>query len=114
MQVLPESVFLARNPGPRAGLVRASRLLLLGTVASIGFSDSAQSADDDSAKAASTLPNIYLDMRTIYTTVPGNTLSIGFSNPSLSSALATLQSLATLTNSVALPIRPSLSVRSAA
>jgi hypothetical protein len=41
---------------------------------SIGLSDTAQSADDDSAKAASTLPNIYLDMRTIYTSVRGNAL----------------------------------------
>jgi hypothetical protein len=81
---------------------------------SIGLSDTAQGADDDPAKAASTLPNIYLDLRTIYTMVPGNALSIGFSNPSLSSALATLQSFAALTNSRPLPIRPSLSVRSAA
>jgi hypothetical protein len=102
------------QPGPRAGLVRASRLLLLGMFVSIGLSDTAQGADDDPAKAASTLPNIYLDLRAIYTTVPGNALSIGFSNPSLSSALATLQSFAALTNSRPLPIRPSLSVRSAA
>lgn len=89
--------------------------MVLGALVSIGFSDFAQSADleDDSAKAASTLPNVYLDLRTNYTMVPGNTLSIGFSNPSLSSALATLQSLATLTNSPALPIRPSLPNRSA-
>ena len=87
--------------GPRAGLVRAWRLLLLGASLSFGFCHSAQSADADSdpAKAASTLPNIYLDLRTIYTTVSGNALSIGFSNPSLASALATLQSLAALTNS---------------
>jgi hypothetical protein len=109
--------FRSAQPGPRAGLVRACRLLLLGASISIGFSESAQSADvgDDTAKAAaSTLPNIYLDMRTIYTTVSGNALSIGFSNPSLSSALATLQSLATPTNSPTLPMRPSLSIRSAA
>ena len=96
--------------------MRAWRLLLLGASLSIGFCHSAHSADADSdpAKAASTLPNIYLDLRTIYTTVSGNALSIGFSNPSLASALATLQSLAALTNCPALPIRPSLSIRSAA
>jgi hypothetical protein len=95
----------------------ASCLLLLGASVSIGFSDSAQSADvgDDTAKAAaSTLPNIYLDLRTIYTTTPAGTLSIGFSNPSLSSALAALQSLAPLANSPALPTRPSPSRQSAA
>jgi hypothetical protein len=81
-----------------------------------GFFWVCQSADvgDDTAKAAaSTLPNIYLDMRTIYTKTPGDTLSIGFSNPS-SSAVATLQSLAPLANSPALPARPPLSAQSAA
>jgi hypothetical protein len=87
--------FRSAQPGLRAGLVRACRLLLLGASISIGFSETAQSADvgDDTAKAAaSTLPNIYLDMRTMYTKTPGDTLSLGFSNPS-SSAVATLQSL---------------------
>jgi hypothetical protein len=109
--------FRGAQPGLRAGLVRAFCLLLFGVCVSIGFSESAHSADagDDAAKAAaSTLPNIYLDMRTTYTSTPGGTLSIGFSNPSLSSALATLQSLATLANSPALPARPSLSRQAAA
>ena len=35
-------------------------------------------------------------MRTTYSSVPANTLSIGFSNPSLSSAIATLQTLSAL------------------
>ena len=97
--------FPGPQPGLRAGLVRASCLLLLGASVSIGFSESAQSADvgDDTAKAAaSTLPNIYLDLRTTYTSTPGGTRSIGFSNPSLSSAFATIQSLAALANSPAL------------
>jgi hypothetical protein len=68
----------------------------------LGSSNFAQGADpdgDDAANAASTLPNIYLDLRTIYSRVPANTLSIGFSNPSsLSSAIATLQTLSTLPN----------------
>jgi hypothetical protein len=59
------------------------------------------------------VPNIYLDLRTTYTSTPGGTLSIGFSNPSLSSALATIQSLAALANSPALPARPSLSRQTA-
>lgn len=62
--------------------------------------------DNDGQTAMSTLPNIYLDLRTNYATAPANTLSIGFSNPSLSSAIATLQSLSALTN---LPTLPSLS-----
>ncbi len=68
-----------------------------------------EDGDDDSAKATATLPNIYLDLRTNYATVPANTLSIGFSNSSLSSAIATLQALSTLTNSPTLPTLPTLS-----
>jgi hypothetical protein len=77
-------------------------MLALCAFASIGISASAQGADadSDSAKAASSLPTTYLDLRTNYATLPANTLSIGFSNPSLSSVLASLQSL---TNSPTLP-----------
>jgi opacity protein-like surface antigen len=54
------------------------------------------SDDDEPEKPASTLPNLYLDLRTIYTTVPANALAIGFRNftalPTLSSPAS--QSLA--------------------
>jgi hypothetical protein len=73
------------------------------------FSDVVQSKDNDddsSAKASSALPNIYLDLRTNYATLPANTLSIGFSNTSLSSALATLATVSTPTN---FPTRPTRS-----
>jgi opacity protein-like surface antigen len=63
-------------------------------------------SDDGSAKTASTLPNIYLDLRTNYATVPANSLSIGFSSPSISTAIATLQSLSALTNAANLPTSP--------
>lgn len=63
--------------------------------------------DDNSADAASTLPNIYLDMRTIYTTLPANTLSIGFSAPP---ALATLPTLAALSAAASTPSIRSLGV----
>ncbi|MEH2482193.1 opacity protein-like surface antigen [Nitrobacteraceae bacterium AZCC 2146] len=46
-------------------------------------------SDEASTKKKSTLPNIYLDLTTIYTSVPANTLAIGFRNvtslPTLSS-----------------------------
>jgi len=102
------------RPGAAARVLRACRLLVFCALASIGFSVSAHSADlgDDSAKAASTWPTTYLDLRTNYATLPANTLSIGFSNPSLSSVLAALQSLQTLTNSPALPARSLPSSRS--
>lgn len=35
----------------------------------------------DSADAATTLPNIYLDLKTTYTALPSGVLSIGFDNP---------------------------------
>jgi hypothetical protein len=100
------------NPGhsgvthPRNGLGRATGLVFLGVLGSSGFSGLAHGADlnDDAAKTASTWPNIYLDLRTSYTRVPANSLSIGFSNPSsVSSAIAALQALATLPNGPTLP-----------
>ncbi|MBA2399773.1 MAG: hypothetical protein H0V72_13930 [Bradyrhizobium sp.] len=44
------------------------------------------------------MPNIYLDLRTIYTTLPAGTLSIGFSAPPLLSTLTGLTTLGTLTS----------------
>jgi hypothetical protein len=72
----------------------------------ISFSGAAfgKDADDDQpARPASTLPNIYLDLRTNYATVPANTLSIGFSNPSLFTTLTTFANLTSLTNLTTLP-----------
>jgi hypothetical protein len=91
--------------------------VLLGVLASLCFSDLALSkdnkdnsdGDDGSTKAASTLPNIYLDLRTIYTAVPANSLAIGFSPASLSSVVSALQMLSTLTNLPANRPRPLLS-----
>ena len=71
----------------------------------------AQEGDDDDelAKTASTLPNIYLDLRTNYTRLPANTLSIGLGNSSLLST--TISNVAALTNTAvpASPGRPALS-----
>ena len=104
----------AAQRGSRASLVQSACRVALAGLLSLWFSGLALSKDNDdsddkSAKAASTLPNIYLDLRTNYATVPANTLSIGFSNPSLFSALATLQTLTTPTNLPTLPTRPILS-----
>ena len=100
--------------GAKDTLVGSAGRAALAGLLSFHFSGVALSADkedsdDQSAKAASTLPNIYLDLRTNYATVPANTLSIGFSNPSLSSAIATLQTLSTLTNSPTALTLPTLS-----
>jgi hypothetical protein len=86
---------------PRSGLARASCLVFVGAIGSSGFSDLARGADldADAAKIASTLPTIYLDLRTIYSRVPAGALSLGFSNPSaVSTAVATLQMLSALPN----------------
>ena len=88
--------------------------VVLGVLLSLCFSDLAQSkdnkdnsdSDDNSAKTASTLPNIYLDLRTIYTTLPANSLSIGFSPSSISSLIPALQKLSMLTNPPAIPTGP--------
>jgi hypothetical protein len=99
--------------GSKAKLVRsASRVALAGLV-TFYFSGAALSKDvddgDQPAKPASALPNIYLDLRTNYATVPANTLSIGFSNPSLFATLTTFANLTSLTNLTTLPARPALS-----
>ena len=65
----------------------------------------ADDSDDQPAKAASALPNIYLDLRTNYATVPANALSIGLGNQAL---FATLPVLTTLTSLPMLPSRPAL------
>jgi hypothetical protein len=62
--------------------------------------------DEEEATAKPTLPNFYLDMRTIYSTLPAGSLSIGFSAPPLLSGLASLSSPRTPTS----PSSQSLSV----
>ena len=102
---------------PRRSTV-ALRLFLPRLVAAclIGlcFSGAAFGKDrnDDSGAPADATPNIYLDLRTSYATVPAGALPVGFGSPALFSAL---QSLAlanggTLPTSVSLPSRQSLAV----
>ena len=77
--------------------------LALGLLVSLSFAGLALAKDkgddeDGPAPAKPTLPNIYLDMRTIYTTLPAGALSIGFSTPPLLSTLSNLSSLTALTS----------------
>jgi hypothetical protein len=51
--------------------------------------------EEDAARAKPALPNIYLDLRTIYSTLPAGSLSIGFSTPPLLSTLTNLSTLRT-------------------
>jgi hypothetical protein len=93
------------------GLARFGRSAALGALVYLCFSGLALGKDDgddeeDAATTRPVLPNIYLDMRTIYSTLPAGSLSIGFSTPPLLSRLANLPSLKTLTS----PSSRSLSV----
>jgi len=79
------------------------RHLALGVLLSLCLSDLALGKDngdddDETAKPKSALPNIYLDMRTVYTTLPAGALSIGFSAPPLLSTLSNLSSIGTLSS----------------
>jgi hypothetical protein len=82
--------------------------LVMSYFSGAALSKDADDSDEQSAKPASGVPNIYLDLRTNYATVPANALSIGFSNPSLFSALTTLRTLASLTDLTNLTTRPTL------
>ena len=74
---------------------------MIGVLTSLCLSGLAIGKDNDDEDGASTkpaLPNFYLDMRTIYSTLPAGSLSIGFSAPPLLSRLASLSSLRTATS----------------
>jgi len=73
----------SRRPALRAA---ATGLLCLALSAGAAFA-----ADDEEDKPAKPdVPNIYLDLRTIYATIPAGTLGLGFGNTSLSAAFAAL------------------------
>ena len=69
-----------------------------------GFALGKDDGDDDAGPAkTAALPNIYLDLRTTYATLPANTLSIGLGDTSL---FATLSNIATLVNPATLSTAP--------
>lgn len=75
-------------------------------VSSLALAADKSSDEEDADSTRPALPNIYLDMRTVYATVPAGALSIGFSPPPLLATLGNLSSLRTLTS----PSSRSLSV----
>jgi hypothetical protein len=106
--------------GLQTAFTRSARRATLGVLISLCFSGLAlgkdkSSDDDDAAKPRPELPNVYLDLRTIYTTLPANTLSIGFSAPPLLSTLSNLSSLSTpstpSSRSIALDVPLTVDVR---
>ncbi len=113
------SPFVSRSPFAGHGLRPNDRLLTLILLAMMsgigpGLAADAGSDSDGQANSGSQLPNIYLDLRTTYSAVPANTLSIGFGSSSLASTVATLQALTALPNSPTLPTLSSPSSRSLA
>ena len=90
----------------KAAAARSIRTALFATLASFYFGQPAlakDDGDDELAKQAPTIPNLYLDMRTNYSTVPAGALSIGFANTGLLPTLQALQSLTTNNNFPTLP-----------
>jgi len=101
--------FSVTSAGATQSITRpGSTRLALGVLLSFCFCGLAFAEEDDeeTTKPKPTLPNIYLDMRTNYSTLPAGVLSIGFSPPPLLSTLSNLSSLATATS----PASRSLSV----
>ncbi|WP_334432982.1 hypothetical protein [Bradyrhizobium sp. AZCC 1610] len=109
------STSFTRSTAPRRlklALARSVGGVALGVLVSFCVTGLALGKDDgddeeeDATAAKPALPNFYLDMRTIYSTLPAGSLSIGFSSPPLLSRLVSLSSLRTQTS----PSSQSLSV----
>src|SRR4029453_5961098 len=98
------STSFTRSTAPRRlklALARSVRSVALGMLVSFCVTGLALGKDEDDGEEDTTkpkpaLPNVYLDMRTIYSTLPAGTLSIGFSAPPLLATLANLSALRTL------------------
>ncbi|WP_431206455.1 hypothetical protein ACQ86E_12145 [Bradyrhizobium betae] len=66
--------------------------------------------DDGGAPAKPTVPNIYLDLRTTYATIPAGTLGLGFGNTSLSAAFEALTARRGATLPGGLPAAKSIAI----
>jgi hypothetical protein len=76
----------------KAAAARSIRAALFATLASFYFGQPAHAkddGDDESAKPVPAIPNLYLDMRTNYSTVPAGALSIGFGTTAYSLTVGT-------------------------
>jgi hypothetical protein len=88
---------------PWFGLARSAGgaalgMLLTLCLCSLALANDEDDDEEDAAKTKPALPNVYLDVRTIYSTLPAGSLSIGFSAPPLLATLANLSSLRTPTS----------------
>jgi hypothetical protein len=80
--------------------IRHGSLIFIASICMFGCNAAlAAEADDDAAKPASAIPNMYLDLRTIYSTVPAGAIGIGgFGGGAISTAIQTLQTLTPAAN----------------
>src|SRR5271167_1718415 len=104
----------ARRPKPRHS--PSTHRVAIGLLLSLSFCDYALGADDnddedDPAKAKAVFPTTYLDLRTYYTTLPANTLSIGFGGLSVLGALPSLSSPSSRTVAIDAPLTIDLNDR---
>lgn len=87
----------------RCRRVNVAACMAVATLAVMG-SGQVCAADDADGAAAAWSPNVYLDLRTNYSTVPANSLSIGFGTLSPSATLSNLRSLINVATSSAAPV----------
>ncbi|MCG2629818.1 hypothetical protein L6654_24640 [Bradyrhizobium sp. WYCCWR 13023] len=97
---------LHRSP-PYRPAWRAVAMGLLCLTASAG---AAYAADEEDTPAKPAVPNIYLDLRTTYATIPAGTFGLGFGNTSLSAAFEALATLRGGTLPNGLPAAKSIAV----
>lgn len=83
--------------------VRHGWLIVVALAASLDCALAADADDDGATKPASAIPNLYLDLRTTYATVPAGAIAIGFGNGAIGSVIETLQALTQTSNNPLLP-----------
>ncbi|MGY8707207.1 hypothetical protein RAD16_15830 [Bradyrhizobium sp. 18BD] len=88
--------------------MRAAAMGLLCLAMSAGTAFAADDEENEPAKPA--VPNIYLDLRTIYAAIPAGTLGLGFGNTSLSAAFEALAARRGSTLPNGLPAAKSIAV----
>ncbi len=83
--------------------IRHGLLILATFVGGMNCAVAADVGEDGATKPASAIPNIYLDLRTTYATVPAGAISIGLGNGAIGTVIETLQALTQTSNNPLLP-----------
>lgn len=88
----------------------AWRTIAMGLLCLTASSGAACAADEEDTPAKPAVPNIYLDLRTTYATIPAGTFGLGFGNSSLSAAFEALAAQRGVTLPSGLPAARSIAV----